>query len=342
MIDTLPPADVYNLHWIAGFLDYQAFFGRLGNSIPIVWTLHDMNPFTGGCHYTAGCGKFTTQCDACPALGSNDPKDLASRVFSRKMKAYTHMAPAMVRIVTPSIWLGTEARKSTLFGRFAVTTIPNGLDTDNFQPRNKACAREAFGLPEDASVIMFTAQSLANHRKGMDCLGAALQEVRIPGEIYLLAAGAGRLPKGLPHPCVTTGELTSERLLSFAYSAADVLVCPSREDNLPNVVLEAMACGTPVIGFHIGGIPDMVRPGKTGLLAVPEDVRSLREAIETVLKDASLRASMSRECRHVAEKEYALELQADRYLRLYEELAEMVRPHQRSATAQKSAAALGE
>ncbi|MGB8061731.1 MAG: glycosyltransferase [Candidatus Sulfotelmatobacter sp.] len=324
MLDALPTADVYNLHWIAGFLDYRAFFSKVGNRVPIVWTLHDMNQFTGGCHYTAGCQKFLEECGRCPALGSDHANDLAYRIYRRKRAVFESLDPSRIRIVADSRWLETVASKSALLERFTVTCIPYGLDVENFQPRNQAIARNVFGIPPDAKVVMFAAQSLGNHRKGMDLLIEAIRSLRVETQVILLAVGSGRVPDDIGRTCISTGKLNSERFLSFAYSAADVFVSPAREEAFGQVNLESIACGTPVVAFKVGGIPDVVRPGKTGLLAAPEDVRSLREAMETILADRPLRDTMSQECRQVALREYTLELQAGRYKHLYEELIQSI------------------
>jgi glycosyltransferase involved in cell wall biosynthesis len=318
--NALPKADLYNLHWVAGILDYRTFFARLPYDVPLVWTLHDMNPLTGGCHYTAGCERFVTACGACPALGSTDSKDLSAAIFRRKSTAFARLDPENLRIVTPSVWLTREAARSALLRKFDISIIPYGLDTEIFRTRGRAIAREVFGIPQDRRFVMVVAHSFQSHRKGMDLLVRALTEQKTR-DIGVISVGTTELSGAMPgRPCYALGELNSERLMSFAYSAADLFVLPSREDNLPNVVLEAMACGTPVVAFDVGGIPDMVRPGVTGLLVPPEDVRELGSAIAAILDDDELHARISRECRRVAVEQYGLKIQAERYHRLYQEL----------------------
>jgi glycosyltransferase involved in cell wall biosynthesis len=319
--DFLPKADLYNLHWVAGFLDYRTFFTRVPRDVPLVWTLHDMNPFTGGCHYTAGCERFVAACGACPALGSTDSKDLSAEIFRRKCAAYARLNPERVRVVAPSVWLSREASRSALLGKFDISTIPYGLDTEIFQPRGRGIAREVFGIPQDLRVVMFVAHSFQSHRKGLDLLVAALTQRNVSSDIGLISVGTNELSAAMPGGCCyALGELNNERLMSFAYSAADLFVLPAREDNLPNVVLEAMACGTPVVAFDVGGLPDMVRPDVTGLLVPADNVQALRASIETLFNDKERLARMSRECRRVAIEEYGLELQAERYRQVYEEL----------------------
>jgi glycosyltransferase involved in cell wall biosynthesis len=323
-LDALPKADLYNLHWVAGFLDYRSFFARVPRGVPLVWTLHDMNPFTGGCHYTAGCDRFAAGCGACPALGSTDNVDLSAAILRRKRTAYSRLQPEKVRLVAPSRWLSREASRSALFRRFEITTIPYGLDTEVFRPRQRAIARAVFGIPQEKRIVMFSAQSLASHRKGLDLLIAALDGINRDGAIGVVSVGNGSLFDAIDENHFPLGELNSERLLSFAYSTADVFVSPSREDNLPNVLLEAMACGTPTVAFEVGGIPDIVRSGATGLLAKAEDVRSLRHAIMVILSNDEKREALSRESRRIALQEYRLGLQAERYRDVYRQLLEQI------------------
>jgi len=316
----LPNADVYNLHWVAGFLDSPSFFGKVACDKPLVWTLHAMESFTGGCYYAGSCDAFLAVCGACPELGSRDRLDLSAAIFRRKRAAYARLNPEKVRIVTPSQWLCRQASRSALFRTFEVTTIPYGLDTEVFQPRCRATAREFFGIPQDMAIVAFVGSPFHATRKGLDLLVGALNSVVAGTRIGLMSIGDVQLPMPVVHDYFATGELRNERLLSFAYSAADLFVCPSREDNLPNVILEAMSCGTPVVAFDVGGIPDMVRTGVTGLLAPPQDVRALRAAIELLVSDDEKRSGFARECRRLAVKEYGLEVQARRYERLYDNL----------------------
>lgn len=316
------PADVYQLHWVAGFLDYKRFFGSLPLGAPLVWTLHDMNPFTGGCHYAMGCEKYMEHCGACPQLGSGDPSDLTAQIHARKSASLGRLLPETTKIVAPSHWMTGQAKASTLLRGFDVMRIPNGLDTDVFQPRDRKEARDRFGLPQNAKVVMIVAHYLTNHRKGFDLLTAALDGLSAKSPVVLASAGVMDRPAPFSQLHVPLGKIGSERLMSYALSAADVFVCPTRADNLPNVVLEAMACGTPVVGFDVGGVADMVRTGETGILVTPEDVGGLRNAIETVLYDDELKNRFSTNCRQAACDEFRLEIQARRYLAIYEELIE--------------------
>jgi glycosyltransferase involved in cell wall biosynthesis len=320
LVGQLPVCEVINLHWIAGFIDYRFFFSRVPNHIPIVWTFHDMNPFTGGCHYDEGCGRFVECCGGCPQLDSKDLHDLSGQIWRRKRKIFQQIEPDRLHIVTPSLWLAEEAKRSSLLGRFSSSVIPNGLDTDIFSPRDPSIARAVLELPQSARVVLFVAGSTENWRKGFVFLVEALSALTELPNLFLVSLGGGKpaLNSHIDH--LHLGYAENDRLLSFAYSAADVFVISSLQDNFPNTVLEALACGTPVVGFSVGGIPEMVRSGVTGLLAPPGDERALAGAITYLLENEATRAEMSANCRRIATEEYSLQIQAKRYIKLYETL----------------------
>jgi glycosyltransferase involved in cell wall biosynthesis len=311
----LPPCDVINLHWISGFLDYREFFACAPRNVPIFWRLSDMNPLTGGCHFDDGCGRYNIGCGSCPQLGSTDSKDLSHQVWQRKLEALRTLEPERLHIIPLNHWMAETVRKSPLLGRFPMTMIPNGVDTTVFAPRDTRVARDLFGVPPNARVALFGADVVNNRRKGFQLLMKALDG--LPGDIFLLSVGqnAPQIETAVPH--LHLGHIADDRLLSLAYNAADVYVIPSLQDNQPNTVLEAMACGTPVIGFDAGGIPDMVRPGKTGLLVPVGDIDALRKAIIELLQYTETRREMASNCRRIVMEEYTRELQVSRYAELY-------------------------
>ncbi len=312
-----PESDVFNFHSVYSFIDHRAFFQAV--SRPVVWTLHDMNAFTGGCQYTIQCRRFEDACGCCPQLGSDDEDDLSREVWSRKKTAYRRVSEQhQLHVVCPSEWMAEEARASTLLADVPVSVIPNGLDPDRFFPRDAEGVPVALGVPDDHRIVLFVASD-TRPRKGFDLLDNALSALGSE-KTTLLSVGGDKpeLDSDLPH--VHAGYVESDLLLSVFYSLADVFVIPSRQDNLPNTVLESMACGTPVVGFEVGGIPDMVRPGETGWLAEPEDVRSLREAIEASLSDDAVRRQRGERARAVVEEEYTLEVQARAYNNVYQRI----------------------
>jgi glycosyltransferase involved in cell wall biosynthesis len=318
----IPDNDLIQLHWISGFVDYRSFFAALPAQKPLVWTLHGMDAITGGCFYDNGCRRFTKKCGACPQLGSLDNADLTHQVWRRKQESYARLGHAQLQIVTPSRWLREEVRRSSLLSSFPSTVIPNGLDTDIFIPRSRSAAREVLGVPPEAKVILFIADGLHDPRKGFHLFAEALAGMKSDGSLFLISLGPGYPPalQGLRH--VHIESLNNDRFLSYVYSAADIFVAPSLQDNLPNTVLESIACGTPVVGFAVGGIPDLVRPGLTGLLAKPADALDLRRAIAEMLSDSDRLKEMAANCRKIAKDEYTLEIQARRYLKLYSEALE--------------------
>lgn len=321
MLAQLPACDVVHLHWVARFLDYQSFFANVPSRKPVVWTLHDMNAFTGGCHYSGGCERYTEKCGHCPQLASTQDKDPSRQIWRRKHDGYAHLAPERFHIVTPSRWLAEQVRRSSLLGRFPVTAIPNGVSTNDYAPRDRHFARDTLGLPWDAAVLLFVAEHTDVRRKGLSLLLDALVRLNYSGKLVLVSLGS---LKHIPHgrfPHVHLGTVFNERLLSLVYSAADLFVIPSLEDNLPNTVLEAMACGVPVAGFDVGGIPEMVRPGRTGMLAPPADVAGLAKVMEDMLRYEPLRRRMAETCRQVVLQEYTLEKQAIAYADIYHRLA---------------------
>lgn len=323
VVEALPAADVVNLHWVSRFLDYRAFFEHLDAGTPVVWTLHDMNTFTGGCHYDHGCGAYRDRCGCCPQLGSSDDHDFSREVWQRKDDVFRAVEPGRLHFVSPSEWLAEAASESSLLGggRFPVSVVPYGVDTDAFAPRDRTFARRVLDLPQDADIALFVAHSVENHRKGFDVLEEALEGLAGESGLLSLTLGKGspELPPGIEHRHL--GFVSEDRYLSIVYSAADVFVIPSRQDNLPATVLEALACGTPVVGSRVGGVPDMVRPGETGALAAVGDPGELRESIREVLgMDQERRRELSERCRKAVLREYTLCTQARRYETLYRNL----------------------
>jgi glycosyltransferase involved in cell wall biosynthesis len=356
---TIPDCDVVNLHWVGlDFVDYEGFFRVMAKRrIPVVWTMHDMNPFTGGCHYTGGCERYRERCGGCPVLRKvesrkrkseiemvgeslaeaqraqrdQEPRtnnqelfapDLSSAIWERKRRAFDQAVAHGLRLqlVSPSRWLADCARQSSLLARFPVHVQPNGLDAEQFRGLDAVGMRQALGVHPDARVVLFVAENVSDRRKGLSLLLTALRRLHLERiNVHLVGVGTSRPVAGFDGLKVSfTGEIASETLMALVYSAADVFVIPSLEDNLPNTVLEAMACGTPVVGFDTGGIPDMVRQGKTGLLAPVGDVDALADAIRTILGDAALRQRMVDECRATVLREFTLERQATAYVDVYE------------------------
>ncbi len=317
-VPLLAEGDIIHLHWIANFIDVPGNADFLKGK-KIVWTLHDMNPFTGGCHYADSCDKYLTQCGACPQLGSDDERDMARRTWKRKDYAYRKLD---ITVVAPSRWLADEARKSSLMGRFPVHCIPYGLPTDVFKPYTRLSARELLGWGTDSRVLLFSADGVLNRRKGLSYLLEALGKLHAGTAtektvLAVMGSGGDQL-QGLPYPLKILGRVNTPHIMALVYSAADALVLPTLEDNLPNVLLESLACGTPAVSFRVGGVPEIVEHGRTGWLASPRNVEELAQCLHKALTDnAPNRRAL---CRAKALESYALPLQAQRYAELYRTL----------------------
>ncbi|PSB59042.1 glycosyltransferase family 4 protein [Chamaesiphon polymorphus] len=311
--------NLHNLHGSNGWFNYLAL-GQLTKSKPAILTLHDMWSFTGHCAYSYDCDRWKIGCGKCPYPDRYPHIYADNTKLEWKLKdwVYNH---ANLTIVAPSQWLAAEARASML-GRYDVYCIPNGIDTEDYKPIETPECRQALGLPLDKKIIMFGATDLNDARKGGDLLLKSLQNLpeSIKSETILLTFGSGgeEIAQQVGMKVVNLGYLNNDREKSIAYSAADLFIFPTRADNLPLVLQESIACGTPMVSFKIGGVPDLVRPGVTGYLAEPEDPIDLCNGIVELLKDDRLRQVMSVNCREIALAEYALHLQAQRYAELYQ------------------------
>lgn len=323
----LPVCSVINLHWIANFIDYQDLRAFIRKKVDVVWTLHDMNPFTGGCHYDEGCGRWSEICGACPQLSSTDPKDLSYTVWQRKRTIFDKIELGRLHIVAPSRWLAREVQRSSLLGKFPVSVIPYGLDTNDFAPRPQQAARaELGGIPANARAILFISDSLTTRRKGMHILAKVLHDLARVPDLFLLFLGGDAPKMDIPIPNLHLDYIKNDQQLAVVYSAADVLVLPSIQDNLPNTALESLACGTPIVAFAVGGLPDIVRQGFNGLLVPPGDVAGLATAIKELLLTPEKRQEMAENSRRLAVGEYSLEVQARRYIELYNQLGANAAP----------------
>jgi glycosyltransferase involved in cell wall biosynthesis len=320
--DFVKNSDVLNVHWVARYQSVESLEPLFESRMPVVWTLHDQWGFTGGCHYSAGCEKYQVDCRDCPQLQDNRFQ-VPYFVLKNKM----HHFPKTLTVVTPSRWLAECARKSKVFGNCRIEVIPNSLETDVFKPTIKEYAKEALSIPSDVITLLFGASELKEKRKGFHLLLQSMEYCLLNPLVRELA-GQGRikiLTFGEPHPelktlgvdLVNLGEIASDDELAGIYSASDMFILPSLEDNLPNTILEAMSCGTPVVSFQVGGIPDLVEAGKTGYLAPPGDFKEMGNLIMRLMLNSGLRETMSRQCRSVAEIAFNLSTQANRYIDLF-------------------------
>ena len=315
-------ADILNFHNLhAGYFNYLAV-SKLTKTKPAIFTLHDMWSFTGHCAYSYDCDRWKIGCGKCPYPETYPAIYRDNTLIEWNLKNWIY-SKSNLTIVTLSHWL-TEQAKASMLSRFSIHHIPNGIDTNAYQPLDRHLCKAVLGIPQDKRALLFGAESLKDKRKGGDLLLNALRQLpqSLKAEILLLTFGNGSeaITAELGIPTIGLGYISSDRLKSIAYSAADLFIFPTRADNLPLVLQESMACGTPMVSFDIGGVPDLVRPMVTGYLAKPEDAKDFCNGIVTLLEDDQLRQNMSVNCRAIAIAEYSLELQAERYIKLYKEI----------------------
>ena len=317
-VGTVP--DVVNLHWISRWIDQPSFFASLPPDLPVVWSLHDMNPFTGGCHHSGDCERFTNHCRDCPQLKNPGPHDDAFRFFEIKKQCY---AGKNLHVISSSDWMSAQARRSALL-QYARSfhTIPLGLDIESFKPIDKSCARHALAIEHERFVVGFACADLSSPDKGGSLLVEALHALAEKAKIMLLVFGAGKLPdSGGRYQLIELGSINSPHLQSLFYSACDVFAAPSRIESFGLTALEAMACGTPVVAFQTGGLVDIVADGETGLLETKVgSVTGLRDQLDWMLQHPSERRNMGLAARQRVEKQFASALMAKRYAELYSRL----------------------
>jgi len=311
-------ADIVHLHWVQGEMLSVRDIGRITK--PIVWTLHDMWAFCGAEHFTED-GRWREG-----YLRGNRPAheagfDLNRWTWNRKRRHWQ----TPIQVVTPSRWLADCVSQSALFRNWPVAVVPNTIDTDRWKPIPKAFARELLGLPAEVPLVLFGAMNgVRDPHKGFDLLQAALKQLRsAPGAKGLELAIFGQLaPKNAPDlglPVHYVGHLHDDPSLRALYSSADVMVIPSRQDNLPNTGVESLACGTPVVGFDTCGMPDIVRHEKTGYLAKAFDTGSLAAMILRVLNHPDP-VALSNHAREYADEVFGGNVVAKKYMEVYEDV----------------------
>ena len=309
--------DIVHLHWLAHMIDYPTFFASIPDKLPIVWTLHDMNPLTGGCHYSSGCSRFTVGCGHCSQVKHASATDVSQDGFKVKKQALKNKN---LHIVTPSIWLGELARASGIFpSQTSFQVIDYGFDVEQFKPIEKSSARRQLKIETDATLVLFGAEDISSYRKGFHHLVSALKKLNTTNPVECLVFGKGeisdknrRLPK--MHSLGFIDSIEKQRLV---YSAADVYVMPSREDNQPQTALESLACGTPVIAFRTGGVPEYIIPNETGLLADVGDEHELARRISWMVDHPDRRSEMGQKGRQLCEIRFNAQRQSDAYQDLY-------------------------
>ena len=305
-------ADIIHLTWVAGFLDYNNFFRN--NNKKIIWTLHDSAPFTGGCHVPFDCIGFKDYCKKCPILIGTIDYNYSHYLLELKNKSLKNVSN--LTIVGPSKWLTVQSNSSKIFSRFKHHIIPHGIDSKVFKPYDKASSRKSLKLPLNKKIILFISDYLFRNGKGFLYLLKALEKI---GDNNILIYAVGSTQKNIYwENLITLGEINEEEKMAMLYSSADVLAIPSFSESFSNTAVESILCGTPVIGFPVGGLLDIIKDNFNGILCKSISVDSLQFSIEKFFNNLS---SFNREnIRKDAVERYDIEICVNNYVNLYKEI----------------------
>ena len=309
-------ADVIHLHWInQGMLSLKGIQKILKSGKPVVWTMHDIWPATALCHVTLGCLHFTTQCAHCRLLpGGGSSNDFSTTIWQRKQRM---LADENIYFVACSHWLASEAKRSALLQGQKITSIPNPIDTRIYKKGNKQEARQRLGLPLDKKLILFASQRVTNVNKGMDYLIEACRQLQIDdAAVVILGGHAEEVVSQLSLEAYPLGYVNEEQRIVDVYHAADVFVLPSLSENLPNTIMEAMACGVPCVGFRVGGIPEEIDHRRNGYVADYRSAEDLARGIRWILTEADYEA-LSKNAVQKVVLNYSQQSVALKYLDVY-------------------------
>lgn len=316
-------ADVIHLHWVnQGFLSITGLRHILQAGKPVVITMHDQWYFTGICHYSGSCEKYTTLCHHCEQQGGSLLGDMAQRLFRQKEHLYHS---AHLTFVGCSEWMASLARKSKLTEGHQVISIPNAIDTDLFKPLDKTEARKAFQLPTDKRLLLFGCQRITDERKGFRYLVEALQLLKQAHpdivqrmEIVVVGGQAEAVRDQVPFSIIPISYVSDPQKMVQLYNAVDIYVTPSLQDNLPNTIMEALSCGIPCVGFNVGGIPEMIDHQETGYVARYKDAQDFANGILWAL--SADYATLSHQARTKVMTHYSENAVARQYIEVYESL----------------------
>lgn len=320
-------ADVIHLHWInQGMLSLRNIKQIVESGKPVVWTMHDMWPFTGICHYAGNCERYVTGCHHCPLLyGGGGRKDLSDRTFRKKKKLFEN---TRITFIACSRWLESLARQSALLQGQNITNIPNAINTNLFKPRNKQEARKRCGLPEEKKLLLFGSLKITDKRKGVDYLIKACEllcrkypDTRNQLGVVVVGKQAQQTAGLLPFPVYSMDYVSDEKRLVDIYNAIDLYVTPSLQDNLPNTIVEAMACGIPCVGFNVGGIPQMIDHLHNGYVAEYRSVEDFANGIHWALNEGEYQELSEAACRKAVSC-YSENTIAKKYIEIYNKATE--------------------
>ncbi|WP_345948716.1 glycosyltransferase [Mucilaginibacter sp. PAMB04274] len=319
-------ADVIHLHWVNhSFLNPKHLAELATLNKPIIWTFHDSNAFTGGCHVRYTCDHFVRQCGYCPLLKKADADDASHKIWQQKHDAYQQLK---FNVIAPSNWMLNSVLVSSLMQDKPAIQIPNTLETDVFRPADKAWAKEQLGLPKDKFIFLTGFMpSRKDLHKGTSYLLESLELLKeklgVSADKVELVVFGNRNAKDVPEFSFKTnflGTINDDARLAMCYAAADAFLIPSLEDNLPYTVMESLACGTPVVAFTTGGIPDMVEHQQSGYLAEYRSSKSFAEGMEWILTHPD-KASLQKQARNAVMERYSEKVIAQKHLQLYQQVA---------------------
>lgn len=314
-------ADVIHLHWVnQSFLSLNDIEKIVRSGKPVVITLHDQWYFTGICHYSDKCEKYKTLCENCDMLNSKLFGDLARKVFNRKLNIYKN---SNITFVGCSRWMADLAEKSKLTEGNRVVSIPNAINTERFHQISKKEAREEMNLPLDKKLILFSCQRITDERKGFRYLVDALKIIKDSNfglsdkiEIVVVGGDSDKIRNSVPFKVIPVSYVSDPKKMVVLYNAVDLYVTPSLQDNLPNTIVESLACGTPCVGFNVGGIPEMIDHMSNGYVAKYKDANDLAAGIQwTLTADYD---NLSCKAREKAIETYSEEAVAQQYIKIYE------------------------
>lgn len=314
-------ADIVHFHWVnQGMLSLGGIAKILRSGKPVVWTLHDMWPCTGICHYARDCDRWQSGCGHCPILYRGSADDLSRRTYLRKERTWQL---GRIQFVPCSDWLAGIARQAPLLRGHDIVSIPNPIDTHTYSPMDKWVARRHLGLPIRKKILLFVAYKATDPIKGVAHFQAAVEKLcaeqpALREELHVVVVGreATLLRDRFACPATTFEYVSDERTMRDLYNAGTLLMMPTLSDNLPNTIVEAMACGLPCVGFEVGGLPQMIDTGLNGFLARPQDSDDFARGIVHCLAD-DVYPILCKEARRKALRNYSEEAVAARYLQVY-------------------------
>lgn len=322
-LDVFKQADIVHLHWWnQGTLSLNCLLKIVRSNKPIVWTMHDMWPFTGICHYADNCLAYHQLCHDCPILfNRSGSHDLSYSIFNKKQRIYRE---GNIAFVGCSNWIASHARKSALIDEKMVFSIPNPIDIVRFSPADKKTIRKQLNLSLKKKYILFGAVNSKDPRKGLDYMlevsNLLSKKDAVDYHFLLIGKSSEEIKKQLALPATVLPFTTDQKQMSTYYQAADIFVIPSLQENLPNMIMEAMACATPCVGFEVGGIPEMIQHQSTGYVANFKDIKDLAAGIVYCLSNDERLNQLSTASRQWVENNYAESKVANRFLSLYKQL----------------------